>query len=239
MSGSLTPEYLKELAAGYAVGDLNPEEAAEFQRLLAEKPELLTEVNDLEGVLTQVLYGLNEVEPPHHLRSAILQATEIPANSTKSKPFPLQWSKIVGSVAALLLLIIGFDNYRLRQDLHLAKSINTLLESSQTRFFSLKGLDAANTAEGRVVMNPEQQKIVIFIRNLPDPPQGRVYRLWALVDKETIPCGLLRASPQGLVLDKLAIPSDLYTEVSGLILTLEGSPTTSDPVGPVVMKSMV
>ncbi|BAY07584.1 anti-sigma factor [Calothrix sp. NIES-2098] len=240
MNKSSTPENLEELAAGYVVGDLDPEEAEEFKRLLAENPELLAEVNHLQEAMGQLVYGLNEVEPPPHLRSAILETAEIPANPTPVvKRSPLPWSKIFASIAALLVLVLGWENYRLRQDLSIAQNVTTLLESSETRLFSLRGMDIANTASGRIVMNPEQQKIAVFIQNLPAAPVGRVYRLWAVVDNEKIPCGQLSSHPQFMVLDKLSIPPDLYSDISGLIITLESSPTNSDPVGQVVMKSIL
>lgn len=233
-----SPEYLKELAAGYVTGDLDPEEAEEFKRLLVENPELAQEVKDLQEVMGEVLCGFNEVTPPQHLRSAILKATDIPSHSTPVlKLSSVSWRKIVGSVAALLVLVLGVDNYRLRQDIKVAKNVTTLLQSSETRLFSLKGAKIANTASGNVVMNPEQQKIVIFIHNLPAPPQGHIYRLWAIVDNNKVPCGQLRFSPQGVVLDKLPIPSDLYEEMSGLIVTLEPLKVNPEPIGPVVMIS--
>jgi len=236
---STPPKRLEELAAGYVVGNLDLEEAEEFRQLLQENPELVAQVNLLEDVLGDVLYTLTEVEPPPHLGSAILEAANIPVNRTpRVKRSPLAWGKIVGSVAALLILILGVANYRLRQELNLAQAVPTMLQNSETRLFSLRGTNLADTASGSIVMDIEQQKVAIVIRNLPVPPVGHVYRLWAVVDKEKIPCGQLSASPQGIVLDKLSVPADLYDDVSGLIVTLDPSLTTPDPVGPVVMKSI-
>ena len=241
MTGPSTPEHLEALAAGYVAGDLDTAEAEEFQQLLAANPELLTEVKLLEETLDDVLYGLNEVEPPLHLRSAILKAANVPANRYPVPNPALSWARIAGrtagSIAALLVLALGIDNYRLRQDLRLVNNVNTMLQHSETRLFSLKSVQMADMASGSVVMDLEQQKFAIAIRNLPTPPVGHVYRLWAVTDGEKIPCGQVSAS-QGIVLDRLSVPSDLYDSVSGLILTLEPVQPTPDPVGPVVMKSI-
>lgn len=239
MTSPSIPEHLKQLAAGYVVADLDPAEAEEFKQLLAENPELATEMNSLQEVLDDVLYTLVEVEPPPHLRSALLAAADISANRTPVlNRSPFGWGKIIGSVAALLILLLGVANYRLRQDLSLAQAVPTMLQHSQTRLFSLKGTNIAATASGSIVMDLEQQKLALVIRNLPAPVAGRVYRLWAVAGSEKIPCGQLSARAQGIVLDRLAVPSDLYDDVSGLIVTLEPSPTTPEPVGPVVMKSI-
>ena len=234
-----TPEYLEELAAGYVVGDLDPEEVEQLRQLLVENPELIAQVNLLQEVLEQVLYGLNEVNPPPHLGSAILEAAAIPANQTVGSRRPsLGWGKFVGSVAALLILVLGVANYRLQQELSLATAVPTMLQHSETRLFSLKGTNLVDAASGNIIMDLERQRVAIVIRNLPAAPVGHVYRLWAVVDGDKLPCGQLSASAQGIVLDKLSVPADLYDEVSELIVTLEPVPATSEPVGPIVMKSI-
>jgi anti-sigma-K factor RskA len=232
------PEYLKELAAGYVVGDLSPEEAEEFKQQLQAHPELVTQVNCLQDVLGEVLYGLNEVEPPAHLGSSILEVAtaDIPVSRTPLERSTFPWGKMVGSVAALLVLSLGVANYRLWQELNTARTIPAMLQHSGTRLFSLKGTIQA--ASGSVVMDLEQQKVAIAIRHLPVPPEGSVYRLWAVSDGDKIPCGAFSAQLQGIVFDKISIPADLYDDVSGVIVTLETSRVTSDPVGPVVMKSI-
>ncbi len=238
MKVPLTPEQLEEWAAGYVVGDLSPEEAEEFRQQLQAHPELVTQVNGLQAVLGEVLYGLNEVEPPAHLGSAILEAAtgDIPASRTPLKRSTFPWGKMVGSVAALFILVLGVANYSLWQELNTASTIPAMLQHSGTRLFSLKGTNQASS--GSVVMDLEQQKVAIAIRHLPVAPAGSVYRLWAVSDGDKIPCGALSAQPQEIVFDKISIPADLYDDVSGLVVTLETSPVSSDPVGPVVMKSI-
>lgn len=234
-----TPEYLEELAAGYVVGDLDPNEVEELRQLLIDNPELIAQVNLLEEVLEQLLYGLNEVEPPPHLGSVILKAAAIPANRATGLRQPaLPWGKFVGSVAALLILVLGIANYRLQQELRIATAVPTMLQHSETRLFSLKGTHLADAASGNIVMDLERQRVALVIRHLPAAPVGSVYRLWAVVDGDKLPCGQLSASAQGIVLDKLSVPADLYDDVSGLIVTLEPSPVTPEPVGPIVMKSI-
>ncbi|MBV9388336.1 MAG: anti-sigma factor [Chroococcidiopsidaceae cyanobacterium CP_BM_ER_R8_30] len=233
------PEYLEELAAGYVVGDLDPEEAEELRQLLRDNPDLITQVNLLEEVLEQVLYGLNEVEPPPQLGPAILEAAALPAKrDTVLRRPALPWGKFVGSVAALFILVLGLANYRLQQELRIAKAVPMMLQNSETRLFSLKGTNLASAASGNIVMDLESQRLALVIQHLPVAPVGHVYRLWAVVDGDKLPCGQVRARAQGIVLDKLSVPADLYNEVSGLIVTLEPSPVTPEPVGPIVMKSI-
>jgi anti-sigma-K factor RskA len=239
MNRPSTPEYLEQLAAGYVVGDLDPSEVEELRQLLTDNPESIAQVHLLEEVLEQLLYGLNEVEPPPHLGAAIFEAAALSANRPRELRRPtLPWRKLVGSVAALLILGLGVANYRLQQELRIATAVPAMLQHPETRLFSLKGTSLADAASGNIVMDLERQRVALVIRNLPTAPVGRVYRLWAVIDGDKIPCGQLSSSTGGIVLDKLSVPADLYDEVSGLIVTLESSPTAPEPVGPIVMKSI-
>jgi anti-sigma-K factor RskA len=241
MNEPLTPEAIETLAAGYVVGDLNRAEVEAFEQLLAENPALVAEVNRLQMTLDQVVYSLNSVEPPLHLQSAILDAattTVQPFQPSQRKQSRLPWRTVMGSVAALLILYLGVDNYRLRQDFRTAQDINTLLQQPQTQFFSLKAVNASDTAAGSFVVNLGQRQGVLAVQNLVAPPVGKFYRLWAIADGEKIPCGTVKINSQGKVLDKFWMPADFYdTGISGLFVTLESSETNRYPSKTIVMQS--
>lgn len=237
MTEPLTPQAIETLAAGYVVGDLDRAEVEVFEQLLAENPALVAEVKRLQATLNQVVYSLNSVEPPPHLESAILASATRPLQSSQHKPPRLLYT-IMGSIAALLVLYLGADNYRLRQDLHMAQDVNTLLQQSQTQLFSLKAVNTSNTATGSFVVNLGQRQGILALQNLVAPPIGKVYRLWAVADGEKIPCGTVKINSQGKVLDKFWMPTEFYdTGISGLFVTLESSETSRYPTGTIVMQS--
>lgn len=240
MTEPLTPEAIETLAAGYVVGDLDRVEAETFEQLLADNPALVAEVNRLQATLDRVVYDLNSVEPSPHLRSAILAiATTAPESSWRKQP-RLPWRTVVGSVAALLILVLGVDNYRLRQDLRIAQDITTLLQQSQTQLFSLKAVNASDTAAGSFMVNLGQRQGILAVQNLETPPVGKVYRLWAIADGEKIPCGTLKTDSQGKVLKKFWMPADFYdTGISGLFVTLESCESGRYPTGSIVLQSVV
>lgn len=238
MTEPLTPEAIETLAAGYVVGDLDRAEVEVFEQLLAENPALVAQVKQLQATLDQVVYGLNSVEPPPHLQSAILASATTAFQPSRHKQPRLTWRTVMGSVAALLILYLGVDNYRLRQDYRVAQDINTLLQQSQTQLFSLKAVNASDTAAGSFVVNLGQRQGILAVQNLVAPPKGKVYRLWAIADGEKIPCGTVKINPQGKVLDKFWMPADFYDAgISGLLVTLESSETSRYPTGSIVMQS--
>ena len=49
----------EELLAGYVLGDLEPEEVTEMHQLIAEHPEIVTEIDYLQDTLTMLPLGLS------------------------------------------------------------------------------------------------------------------------------------------------------------------------------------
>lgn len=250
MTEPLTPQAIETLAAGYVVGDLDPSEVAVFEQLLSENPALATEVHQMQATLDHVVHDLNSIEPPPRLRSAILTAATTPQHITSQKQPQrkrrLPWRTVAGSIAALLILYLGVENYQLRQERGLTQAINTLLQQPETQLFSLKAANAENNTEnntenmatGSFVVNLEQRQGILAIQNLATPPADKVYRLWAIADGEKIPCGTLNTNSQGEVLEKFWMPADFYdTGISGLFITLESSESSRYPAGPIVIQS--
>jgi anti-sigma-K factor RskA len=238
MTEPLTPQAIQTLAAGYVVGDLDHAEIEAFEQLLAENPVLAAEVDQLQATLDQVIYNLNSVAPPPHLRSAILSAATTTTQTSQPRLYRFPWRSMMGTVAALLILYLGIENYQLRQNQNIAQNINTLLQQSQTQLFSLKAVNPTDIAVGSFVVNLGQRQGILSVQNLATPPVGKVYRLWAIADGEKIPCGTLKINPQGKVLDQFWMPADFYdTGISGLFVTLESSETSRYPTGNIIMQS--
>ncbi|MTJ51220.1 anti-sigma factor [Anabaena sp. UHCC 0253] len=269
MNKSFDSEYINNLAAGFVVDDLTPEEAEEFRLLIDEHPELITEVDDLQEVLRQVLDGFTQVEAPAHLLPKILEQAQNSAHQAtvqeikvqeinKSTPTqkPLPWRRIFGSIAVLCAVVLGVDNYRLRQNLGIitaenqrlvqdfaqAQVVKSMLQNNETRMFTLKGVNSTEVASGSIVINSEQQKAVMLFQNLPAPPPGYVYLLWTVVASEKLPCGEVKPYLWGNAAYELPFTNQMYKEFShpefsGIIVTLEKDPNVSRPTGTVIMKS--
>lgn len=250
MREPLSPEQIEALMAGYVLNDLSPEEAQEFERMLRENPNLIKQVKRLQETLNVLPYALPEAEPPPRLRDAILEATAPqPVRSVSRLP----WGKLVASIAALVAIAVGLENSRLRQDLQLARqdlndalarvktaqqreTVINVLQQPDTRVFSLAGTDKANTASGSIAIDSQDKKAVIVFKNLPTPPEGQIYRLWAIIDDKKIACADFKATQQGNVLEEFSLPAEACsTTKSTLAVTLEPFPAPSQPVGPAVM----
>ena len=125
MSQSLSHQEIQELAAGYVLGDLNSAEAEEFQVLLAEMPELQSEVSALQEALTMMPYGLEETLPEGSLRSQILSAAKAELSdrapiSLHSRRLQLRLPWAMSAAAAGLAMVCGLAT------LHLSNQLRTL-----------------------------------------------------------------------------------------------------------------
>lgn len=251
MTGPLLPERLEELMAGYVLGNLSSEEAEELNQLLTEHPELETELQRLQEVLGVLPYALPEVEPPQQLRQSILDTVSAESSIELSNPLPvaqkrrrrnspLFWSRIVGSVAALLVLALVFENYQIRgrvenleAEVAPREAVIAMLQKPDTHVVPLKGMAQASAATGSMIVTPGDSKAVLILKNLPVLPKGQVYQLWSVVNDETIPWGQFRTRQHGTVFVKFSRPSNF--EVTALAITVEVSPTPTAPAGPMVM----
>ena len=125
-----------DLLAGYALDNLSPEERTTLQTLLAQRPELKAELLAYQETLALVPYALDPDPLPTNLEATIINAAQqtkrsIQIRQTAAKPQPRRRQRrwyALAMAAALLIAIIGTDNYRLRQQ---QMAIQTQLSNSQ------------------------------------------------------------------------------------------------------------
>lgn len=196
MPWSMSSEHLQLLIAGYVLGDLDPDEAAQFEQLLLDHPAIADEVSQMQAAL-ELSYNLPEAEPPTHLRATILnahaqsvqQASQEPTTlaavpypvSRKSSRNPFPWSRALNIAAAALIVVLGVNNYRLRQTLQASQTETQRLAALN---YSLKSTEASNPAFATVAVNPNSLEAVLTVKNLPPLPPGKVYVLWTLLKKD-------------------------------------------------------
>ncbi len=128
------------------------------------------------------------------------------------------WGKILAGLAILLALLLGADNFRLRQALSFAQQtegdrVAAILQRPNSRLVALKGKKAAGT----LLFTPGKwQEVVVSLGNLPPLPPDQVYRMWlTLANGQTLPCGDFKTDAKGSVFVKLTPPK---THLGGVLL---------------------
>ena len=237
MSDLLDPETLEDLMTRSALGELRGDEARRLAVLIAERPALGAEMERLRRAYGMIGYAV-ATPPPADLRARVLAAAGARAPRTVRGPRVLTVTRVVGSVAAALILALAWDGYRLRQELALQQDVAaTLQQPNVVQQFALAG-NGASLAAGTVVLDLDAKRAAVAIRGLPRLPAGQVYRLWARVGEGAVPCGQFNADEQGRVVSQFPIPVDAYTSpVRELFLNVEPAAQGPQPVGRTVMRS--
>lgn len=254
---SMPSDQLELLIAGYVLGDLTPEEAAEFEQLLAKYPAIAEDVAQMQTSLERA-YAPPDVPPPPHLRSAILNQVHLAeplldTSSTNSLPSPpavftarqqrFPWRRVFDLAAASIILALGFYNYRLQQALQTARPS----QPDAILTYSLQPIQAGSEASARVVVDPNTLEATLMVENLPPLPPNQVYVMWTVLepnapfttdDKDAILTEVFRVDEQGNFTETLPVPVVYRVEgvVTNVAVTIEDAAAPQLHVGaPVVI----
>jgi anti-sigma-K factor RskA len=241
----------ENLIAGYVLGDLTTEEVAELDRLLTLQPELLSDVDRFQEVLSMLPLALPEDYPQSDLKAQILENAFLLSSSLsnlsnlkpdsvqkispKTNLFPYIW----GGIIAVILAVIGFDSYTTRQQLAIAqKELSSyqnaiaILKQPASRLLSLK---STTTASGSLVIATQSQSGALTIQNLATPPQDMYYCLWALVDGKKSYIAEFMPDPNGTVMLQFPI-NPILINTKSVAITLEQKKVTPESGGKMVMQ---
>lgn len=251
------PDDAKHLAAGFVLGELDPDEEQLFRRLLKNNPALAKEVQALSAVFRVLPQELPKVEPPEALEAKILaafadeQQTVFQAAPTDASPRRLRlggtalWKVAAAVVAGLAFLAIAFDNLTLRQQLarstqqneENAAAIAELLQRPNARLVALQRPDATPT--GTVLFTPGRwDEVVVSLADLPNPQPSQIYRMWlALNDGTVIPCGEFTPDSTGHVFTRLEPLQQPVApaKATQIFVTAEEKSAPLEPSGEVIL----
>ncbi len=243
MTQSLSNEE-QALAAGYVLGDLTPEEELQVVQLLRTNPAMQKEVEALRVSLNLLPHGSDIVTPPAHLADRIMSAYEAnEASAATPSPIPentrvprsRSWAKIVAALSIPALILLAFDNVRLRRQFSLAQGdrnpeVISILQQPQSRLVGLQGNDSAGT----LLFTPGQwEQVVVSITDLPPLPPDQIYRMWLTLDNgEFFFCGEFVTDATGSVFITLN-PTDSIPQGIKALEVFVTQAEASDPIQPV------
>lgn len=243
MTSSALPDNWQELLAGYALGDLDPDETAEIERLLADRPDLVEEVRSLQAALDTLPLGLPTQTPSSGLRDRILTAAQptpaTPVRSSGSRRNLLSaWLGLGWAVTAVALGALAMDNYRLRQEQQQLEAVVASFSQPATRFYALVGTEAQPQAVGRLVIDPNRQSASIMTNQLTPLPSGQAYRLWAMADGTPVFCGQFAPTAESDLPFRWQLPEAACDSTTAqMLVTAESATAPPVPAGPLVLQS--
>ncbi len=166
-----------DLIAGYALGDLNPEEAARLRQILDEDPACSQEVSSYEEAIALLPYSLPDAVPSPELKHKILSAAraesshpvnEVPASnviplkrlSAASPPARRwrQWMPAISSgIAAVALVSFGVGQAQLGKQSQQTVALQQQLEETNRTVESLRSELNANQQVTALLDDPTTQ----------------------------------------------------------------------------------
>ena len=216
----------QEQATLYALGLLDADEAAAFEREMAANPVLRTLVRELRETASSLaaISGESYVSPPVHLRDRVLQRISAEARPAGTIPpqhaVPVAAGKIVRPLfswvpwacAALLLgccVVLAWNHQTLTRQLarlaELDRSGSATAPTppdvlSRVAFCELEPTpDAPVRPRAAVLWDAAERKGVLRISELAPPAAGKDYQLWAVKagSKQPVNAGVVHLDNTG------------------------------------------
>ena len=204
MDTPLNHSEYEQLAAGWALGALEPDDEVTFQRHLAACEACAASVRELEGVVGDLAYAAPPVDPPAGLWSSIergIAPSARPSRATaagpprpqrarprwgrpRRSPWPL---RLAAAACVALLVALSFWNISLRDQNDVYRSrvatleqIARLVNDPTTRTIALRGPAAEQGAQVTVLASSRSDRGVLLAEGLPPAARGQVYELWGV-----------------------------------------------------------
>jgi anti-sigma-K factor RskA len=188
----------EELAAGYVLGALEPDDEHAFQQHLGGCPVCEANVRELEAVVGELAYAVPPVDPPDTLWAGIRREIRPEAARRTAIPAPgppvgagarrLRLLPALAAAAAILLVVVlSLWNLNLRdqnavyRDRVAALERATQLANDPTAsLVTLNDQPGATGAQATVIASSRQDRGVLLVENLPPLQRNRVYELWGV-----------------------------------------------------------
>jgi anti-sigma-K factor RskA len=189
----------ESLCAGYVLDALTDEERAEFEELLKHASNKQLELyHDMKASRDEMALAVEPAEPRNDLFDDILdEISEQPPRQASVIPL---W--VFKAAAAVLLIgVLGLAVYNLQltnqveeqtavitelqSELEQKEELLAILESREVNLILMAGLDVNPDGYGKIIWDPENDRALLQVANLPRPPEDKDYQLWLIKDDQS------------------------------------------------------
>jgi anti-sigma-K factor RskA len=209
---------IHELAAGYALDALDPDERAAFDAHLEGCAECRETVAALAGAATSLAYAVEGPAPPPELRGRILTAAR--AERGDVVPLRRRWApEWAAAVAAAAALALGLGLW--------ATLTPGGSEGGEPHIVALQG------AEGSLSVGTSGRAF-LTVSGLRPAPAGKTYEIWVIEKGAPLPAGLFSRGGRVIVPVQRRVPPGATVAV-----TLEQAGGADSPRGDVLFSATV
>ena len=239
-------ERKEELAAMYALGVMEPQEAHAFEAEMRADVELRKFVDDLLHSSAAMVHACPAKSAPLHLREKILEKfgdEKVPSTASmksnegnKVIPFfrPLTW--LPWAMAAGLMITCGWlygERGKLQEQLEAEQNKRDVCEI-QLAILDPMGDKAHGSAT--VAWDSTMQTGVITAQDMPRPAANEDYQLWVMDDQHEKPvdAGVVRVGDKG-AMKAMFKPKQKISDTGKFAISIEPKGGMPQPSGKIVM----
>ncbi len=247
-----------ELAAGYALGTLDPEDRERFDALLdAGNTEAIGALREFQATLTD-LAAEGPVTPSAGVKAALMARIDADGRTRDAvvrtiatpRPERPRWSvwtmALTGAMAAgIAAIAVGLavsaaydrriaqlqqEAAALKQELSRQQSLLSILNDPATKMISLGALEPAPGARARMVWHATAGGLLV-VEGMPPASPGKAYELWAIPPGGSpIPAGMCTVDANGAGMLRVSPPAS-GTDVETFAVTMEPAAGVPAPTG--------
>ena len=257
--GDLSSDEMAEVQQYLASNPQARAEVAELQATLNLLPLSLPDDVSPPATLNARLLDSAATTPQQAQKTEAMPAPVVSFQSPKQWRSPLTWGAIAATLAAAVL---GFQNLQLRNELQFAQQqserlaaieaqlatakadvaeyqeIISMLRLPENRLLALSGSSGfTQTSSGSVVIAPQSNWAMLTLKDLPEPPVGKAYQLWAMANGEKVYCVEFKPDETGQVF--VEIPVGNWAGTPMVSITLEDEGTIPTETSEMVMNGAV
>lgn len=253
-------EHIKELLPAHALGALRGDDARVVDEHIEQCAECRIEFEAACETSAMLAYAAGDAVPSPELRAQILSRVHheagTPSNvrefrmnasptsvGRRSNVFALIAATI--AIAAVLISLFLWQKTRQQQaqlatlsaqadqqsqELTRMREENEILMSPSARVTTLSGTNAAVAARGRLVVDQDSGRALLFANNLPSAPKGKAYQLWFIADGKPIPGKTFSPDQRGSAVLRDEVPTSAR-HANLFAVTLEPEQGVAAPTG--------
>jgi anti-sigma-K factor RskA len=184
----------EELAAGYVLGALEPDDEHDFQRHLDGCATCEATVRELEAVTGELAYAAPPVDPPDTLWAGIRRQIEpeaarhmTPGASPRRRGRGRGLPGLAAAAAIVLVVVLSVWNLNLREQNAAVRDRVAALERAtqlandpNASLVTLDDAPGPAGAQATVIASSRQDRGVLLVESLPPLARDRVYELWGV-----------------------------------------------------------
>lgn len=210
MSENETYNDFESLCAGYVLNALSDDERKEFESLLSKATQEQREIYEqMRSAKDELALAAEPMKPSNQLFSKII--TEISAKENGSTPKKANIIPLWAYKLAAAVLLTGFlglalfsqqlsnsveeqasqINYLqnelvyLESELEQRDALLAVLESREMYLVTMAGMETSPDGYGKILWDPEGERALLQVANLPEPAEDKDYQLWLIKDDQS------------------------------------------------------